>query len=104
MDLGPLPTVTQGSISDKVYEILRERIFLNHFAPGERLRPAAIESQMVSRAPLQHALDRLAVEGLIEIVPRKRTYVTKPEENDIEEVFELRRILERMLRSWQSNR
>jgi DNA-binding GntR family transcriptional regulator len=95
MDLGPLPTVTQGNISDKVYQILRERILGNHSALEERLRPAEIESQTgISRTPLQQALNRLAVEGLVQIVPRKGTHVTKPTRKDIEEVFELRRILE----------
>ena len=95
MDPGPFPTVTQGNISGKVYQILREHILSNHSAPGERLKPAEIESQMgISRTPLQQALSRLAVEGLVQIVPRKGTYVTKPTRKDIQEVFELRRILE----------
>jgi DNA-binding GntR family transcriptional regulator len=95
MDLGPLPPVTQGNITDTVYQILRERILSNRAAPGERLQLAEIQNQLgISRTPLQQALNRLAVEGLIEIVPRKGTYVTKPTQKDIEEIFELRRILE----------
>jgi len=95
MDLGPLPTVTQGNITDTVYQILRERILSNRAVPGERLKLAEIQSQLgISRTPLQQAINRLAVEGLIQIVPRKGTYVTKPTQKDIEEIFELRRILE----------
>jgi DNA-binding GntR family transcriptional regulator len=95
MDLGPFPTVTQGNISDEVYRILRERILNSHSAPGERLQLAEIQSQMgISRTPLQHALNRLAVEGLVQIVPRKGTFVTRPARQDIEEAFELRSILE----------
>jgi DNA-binding GntR family transcriptional regulator len=95
MDLGPFPTVTQGNISDEVYQILRERILSSHSAPGERLKLAEIQSQMgISRTPLQHALNRLAVEGLVQIVPRKGTYVARPARQDIEEAFELRSILE----------
>jgi DNA-binding GntR family transcriptional regulator len=95
MDLGPLPPVTQGNITDTVYQILRERILSNRAVPGERLQLTEIQNQLgISRTPLQQALNRLAVEGLIQIVPRKGTYVTKPTQKDIEEIFELRRILE----------
>lgn len=95
MDLGPFPTVVQGSISDQVYEILRERILSSYALPGERLKPAEIESQMgVSRTPLQQALNRLADEGLIEIVPRKGTYVVKPTQRDVEETFDVCSCLE----------
>jgi DNA-binding GntR family transcriptional regulator len=95
MDPDPFPTVMQGSISDQVYQILRERILSSHASPGERLNLAEIESQMgVSRTPLQQAINRLSVEGLIRIVPRKGTYVTRPTRKDVEEIFGLRVVLE----------
>lgn len=91
----PFPTVTQGNISDEVYDVLRRRICRSSFAPGQRLRPAEIERQMgISRTPLQQALHRLAAERLVRIIPRKGTYVTAPTQTDIAEVFEIRRILE----------
>jgi DNA-binding GntR family transcriptional regulator len=46
--------------------------------------------------PLKDALNRLAVEGLIEIVPRRGTYVTGLKRAEIAETFEVRCALELM--------
>ncbi len=93
MGLGPLLTVTQGKTSDTVYEILREHIVSNHSVPRERLKPAAIGSRMgISHIPLQQALNPLAVEGLIQTVARKGTYVTRPMRKKIQETSGIGRI------------
>ena len=74
-----LPRLSRANLSDEVYEALKEGIFRKHFAPGERLDLGKIEREMgVSRTPVKVALNRLAVEGLVEIVPRSGTYVTSP--------------------------
>jgi DNA-binding GntR family transcriptional regulator len=54
-----------------------------------------MEKQLgISRTPLKEALNRLEVEGLIQIRPRSGTYVTDPTPDDIADSFEVRRILE----------
>ena len=90
-----LPRLDRSNISAQVYGILRERIFSRQFAPGERLNLPEIEEQMdISRTPLKNALGRLSIEGLVEIIPRSGTFVTNPTREDIEEVFDVRQVLE----------
>ena len=90
-----LPDLTRPNISDEVYAALRERILSRQFALGERLNLSQLEEQMgVSRTPLKDALNRLALEGLVEIQPRKGTFVVNPSRKEIAESFEVRRVLE----------
>ncbi|MCX6081337.1 MAG: GntR family transcriptional regulator [Chloroflexi bacterium] len=90
------PRINSPKISEVAYDILREKIVSKQFAPGERLDLNEIEKSLgISRTPLKEALSRLEMEGLIQILPRSGTHVTKPSVDDIAESFDLRRILER---------
>jgi len=92
---GELLHVDRCSMSDQAYQILKESIFSDRFGPGQKLNLPAIAKQMgVSRTPLKEALSRLASDGLVEIMPRRGTFVTTPSRRDIEESFDVRRILE----------
>ncbi len=93
--IAQLPHLSHANINEKVYDLLRERILSKAFAPGQRLNVREIGDQLgVSRTPLKDALSRLAAEGLIEIRPRSGTYVTAPTLNDIEDLLDVRRVLE----------
>ena len=48
----------------------------------------------VSPTPVKDALNRLAVEGLVDIRPRNGTFVAEFEPQDVAETFEIRRGLE----------
>ena len=77
------------------YKILKAKILSEQLTPGERLDLSAIEKQMgISRTPLKEALNRLAVDGLVEIRPRSGTYVTVHSLEKIEDVFDARQLLE----------
>jgi DNA-binding GntR family transcriptional regulator len=90
-----LPRIDTPKISELAYEILHEKIVSKEFAPGERLDLKTIEAQLdISRTPLKEALNRLAAEGLVEVVARSGTYVTDPSADEIGESFDVRRALE----------
>ena len=93
--MATLPRINAQSISNRVYEILREKILNGEFAPGERLDIASIAKQLgVSRTPLKEALNQLEIDGLIEINPRSGTYVADLTPEDVAECCEVRRVLE----------
>ncbi len=95
MDVNRLPNLTRPNISDEVYTALKERILSKQFAPGERLNLSQLEEQMgISRTPLKDALNRLALEGLVDIQPRKGTFVVDLTPAEITESFDVRRVLE----------
>jgi DNA-binding GntR family transcriptional regulator len=90
------PEVEQTRVSDRVYGILRQKILSKQLLPGERLDLDSIEQQLkVSMTPIKMALDRLAVEGLVEIRPRRGTYVSSLSQTEIAEAFDVRGIMER---------
>ncbi len=61
------------------YDLIKEKITSKEFAPGTRLNLDAIEKQLgISRTPLKQALDRLALEVIIEFLPRSGTFVSNP--------------------------
>ena len=81
--------------TDEVYEALRQAILGRTFKAGERLQVEEIAEKLgVSLTPVRHAIQQLAVEGLIEIQPRSGTYVASLSAHDIEETFEIRCALE----------
>lgn len=89
------PRINTPKISEVVYDILREKIVSHEIAQGERLDLYEIEKRLgVSRTPLKEALNRLEMEGLIQIFPRSGTYVTNANVEYIVESFDLRRVLE----------
>jgi DNA-binding GntR family transcriptional regulator len=90
-----LPNLSRPNISDEVYRILKQQILSRAFAPGQRLDLNEIGKKMgISRTPLKVGLSRLVADGLVEIVPRSGTYVADLNIQDIEELFDLRRVLE----------
>lgn len=83
------------SVTDQVYDVLKERILPRQFGPGQRLNLDELEHQLeVSRTPLKDAINRLAMEGLVKVYPRKGTFVTSLTQETLREVFEVRLALE----------
>lgn len=84
-------------LPDRVVNVLRKAIMQGDFAPGDRLVQADLaESMGVSRMPIREALRTLENEGLVTIIPHKGAVVRTMEIADIEEIYELRAVLEPM--------
>lgn len=91
-DLAPLST---QRLTDTVYDLLRERILRGVHCPGERLHVERLARALgVSQTPLKAALAALAVEGLIQVQPRRGTFVAPLSERDISESLSIRQALE----------
>ena len=74
--------------SDSVYLDLRSRIVARELKPAQRLQEVKIANEMgVSRTPVREALRRLAVEGLVRIVPNSGARVASPTEAAVISVF-----------------
>lgn len=83
------------SIASVVYDVIRREILYGRLAQNQQLNLTKLEKQLgVSRTPLKMALSRLEDEGLIEISPRRGTFVRTFSGRDIHECFELRIALE----------
>jgi GntR family transcriptional regulator, rspAB operon transcriptional repressor len=95
MDDGMLPVLEHQHINEKIYEVLLSRIVSQQFLPGQRLQVDEIAAALgVSRTPVKDAINRLAVEGLIVVVPRKGTFVVSITPQGIEDLFDVRMMIE----------
>jgi DNA-binding GntR family transcriptional regulator len=91
--LGELKSVQ--FLTDQVYDIVKEAILSLSLKPGERLVESKLAKELgTSTTPVRGALARLKHDDLVEIVPFKGAHVSKIDNRDMEEVFEIRILLE----------
>jgi DNA-binding GntR family transcriptional regulator len=81
--------------ADEIAEALESLILDGTFANGERLDEVQLAGRFaVSRTPLREALQRLAVSGLVEQIPRRGVFVRQPGPVELIEMFEVMAELE----------
>src|SRR5262245_12070185 len=70
------PASKGGSLAAQAYEQIKEKILTLHFLPGQYLNEGALCAMLgAGRTPVHQALQRLELEGLVEIMPRKGVIV-----------------------------
>lgn len=85
------------TLADDVTERMRNAILSGQLAPEARLSEATLSKLMgVSRGPVREALARLEREGLVVFGRTGRASVARLSREDLDEVFSLRRTLERL--------
>lgn len=78
-----------------VVETIREKILTGEIKAGEPLRQAALATELnVSRIPVREALLQLEAEGLVSFEPHKGATATELSADQVDELFELRAMLE----------
>jgi DNA-binding GntR family transcriptional regulator len=82
-------------IAERAYLELRDRIVTLRLAPGTAIIEDRLMSELeIGRTPLREAIKRLALENLVEVRPRRGTYVTEVNVADIVHITEVRAELE----------
>ncbi|CAM4193004.1 DNA-binding transcriptional regulator, GntR family [Lacicoccus alkaliphilus] len=90
-----LKSVKRDVLPNSVTTILRQAILKGDLKPNERLVQADIAEQLgVSRMPVREALKTLELEGLVSLEPHKGAIVNSLTLEDIDEIYELRTLLE----------
>ena len=83
---------------DKVYSELERQIVTCELSPGALLSESELSKQLnVSRTPIGEALQRLAREGLVNILPRRGILVTHVSVSEQMQLLELRRDIARFM-------
>ncbi|MBU1184768.1 MAG: GntR family transcriptional regulator, partial [Proteobacteria bacterium] len=83
------------SVREKTYDYLKSNILSGRFVPGERLAEEHLAKELgVSRTPVREALHKLEQDGLIEPLESRGFCIPKDSEEEIEDLFELRTVLE----------
>lgn len=93
--LTPLHPIERRNLGSDVYRILRDRILSQELKAGEKLSDLRLSSELgVSRTPIREALHQLAQDGVVVAEPNRGFFVATFTREDLEEIFELRRVLE----------
>lgn len=86
------------SLTQRAYRRLEEMIVTLELAPGHVISEADLAQRLdIGRTPVREALQRLAREGLVTIMPRRGILVTEFEVRHQLKLLELRRPLESLL-------
>lgn len=89
------PTDGKQTAQDVVLASMREAILSGKLGPGMRLRQEKLAAEFgTSRIPVREALRALEYEGLVRSEPYRGFTVTELDADDIEEVYDLRILLE----------
>lgn len=84
-----------SKITDFAYERIRDRIISGEYPAGAHLKEEQIAHDTgASRTPVREALRRLNAEQLVTFVPNRGAYVASWSDDDVNEIFVLRAILE----------
>ncbi len=84
-------------LREVVYLTLRKAILKEKLKPGDRLMENTIANKIgVSRTPVREAIRMLQQDGLVEMIPRKGAHVANISTQDLTDVLELRKSLERL--------
>jgi len=83
------------SLRDQAYEAIKDRIISCRFKPGECINEASVSELLgLGRTPVHQALDRLMLEELVEVIPRKGVIVKPVILHDILQLVDVRMINE----------
>lgn len=86
---------THISLSQRAYDCIKQQIVSLQLPPGSVIDEAGLQSRLgLGRTPIREALQRLALEKLVTIVPRRGMFVTEIGVMDLPRLFELRVTLE----------
>lgn len=98
MDSGALRsgiTPVNKTSSDDAYESIKRLIQSDEFSPGSSIREQVVAQKLgISRTPIREALRQLAAEGWVQIFPNRGAVVVALTDQDIEEIFQLRTLIE----------
>lgn len=88
----------QDTDATRAYRILRDLIVQAEIRPGAPLEEEVLLARLgVGRTPFRDALHRLAHEGLVEILPRRGSFVTQVTVTDLQQIFEVRFVVEEIV-------
>src|SRR5689334_15620843 len=84
-----------ASLREAAYDAIKHRIITCAFRPGEYINELQLSGLLeIGRTPVHQALDRLMVEGLVEVIPRKGVIVKPVSLNEVLQIIEVRLINE----------
>ncbi len=82
---------TKLYLADQVFERIEEDILNGRYAYGDILSENTLAADLgVSRTPVREALNRLATEGLVQVLSKRGTMVIGIQQQDVAAMYEVR--------------
>lgn len=98
-------TNTTLSLGEQAYNLIEEMIVTLQLEPGRVFSEADLSNEInIGRTPMREAMQRLANERLLTILPRRGIMVTEVRITDLLALLETRRTLERLVSSKAARR
>ena len=89
---------TNRSLAEQAHHLLETQIINFKLAPGTLLTEKDLaEITGIGRTPVREAIQRLAADGLLQVLPRKGLMVTALRRTDMVNILEARKVLERLM-------
>jgi len=89
------PLLKTATLTDQVYEVLRDRILSDSMQAGDFIREQEVSSKLgVSRTPVREALGRLASEGFLKRIPHRGYQIPTQSAFDLLELYPILASLE----------
>ena len=86
------------NLTQQAYQFIRDEIIKGKLDGRQHLTEGYFASRFgISKSPIREALNRLESEGLITIKPRRGAFVSEFSIDDVEEIYELREVLEALV-------
>ncbi|MBW2610096.1 MAG: GntR family transcriptional regulator [Deltaproteobacteria bacterium] len=83
------------TLHEEIADTLRDLIIKGELQEGDKINENELCAAMgISKTPLREALRVLSVEGLVQLVPNRGSYVAKPTFEEIKEMFDVMSALE----------
>ena len=83
------------SLRDAAYESIKHRIITCAYRPGEYINEANVSAMLgIGRTPVHQAIDRLMLEGMVDVMPRKGVIVKPVSLDEIMQIVEVRMLNE----------
>lgn len=83
------------SMVDQAYHALKRDILQCRLPPGEVIVDARLaETYGMSKTPVRQAINVLAREGLVVVIPRRGTFVKTVDFTEVQDIYRLRALLE----------
>jgi DNA-binding GntR family transcriptional regulator len=97
--------VGAGTLPAQIHELLEDAIIHGVLEPGQRLQTDKLAARYgVSRIPVREALRSLHEAGWVDIRPRYGVYVRERSEEELQQLFEARSVIEGSIAGWAADR
>jgi DNA-binding GntR family transcriptional regulator len=105
VDFADQNELAKYSLTGRVFKQLSDQILNGKYKPGDSLVETKLAKELgVSRTPIREALRQLEQEGLVSSIPNKGVFVRGISEQDIEDIYAMRVLIEGLAARWAAEK